>query len=112
MRLRLFTTCRGCGRKIYLDVHADSRRDLASAYGRSLRIRCPPCNRVDTYYVSDVSAEEGVSGVPAGAVIGGLIGLLGGPLGLIIGGSIGALVGGSSDLTEREKVRRFNEEML
>ena len=29
--MRLFTTCRGCGRKIYLDVHADSRRDLAKS---------------------------------------------------------------------------------
>lgn len=108
--MRLFVICKSCGRKTYLNIYANSRRDLIRRYGKYLTIRCPACNHENRYHVGEVFAEEGVSKVPAGAIVGGLVGLLGGPPGVIFGGGIGALIGGTADATEKERVRRFNKE--
>lgn len=103
-----------CGHKIYLSIVANTRRDLIKQLGgRSFTLQCPVCKQRDTYDVNDVFAEEGDTAIPAGAILGGILGgLIGGPAGLIIGGLLGAGAGGSGDAAEREKVNRFNRDVV
>ena len=108
--MRLYVICKHCGRKIYLNMVASSRREIAQKYGKFLSITCRFCHSKNTYSVNEIFAEPGVSNVPAGAIGGGLVGLLGGPLGILIGGGIGALIGGSLDAEDVERANRFNGE--
>lgn len=108
--MRLFVKkCENCHQKIYLNVFARTRKKLRLEIGESFEVKCNHCDYIGTYWVDDVWAEEGPPSLPAGAVIGGLIGLLGGPLGLIFGGGVGALLGANADENENRMVRRFNK---
>ncbi len=101
--------CKHCGKKIYLNVLAYTREELRKKIGEPFEVKCNHCGYVGTYWADDVFAEEGAPALPVGAIIGGLIGLLGGPLGLIIGGGLGALLGANADENERKLVIRFNK---
>ncbi|MEA2033506.1 MAG: hypothetical protein U9N41_07995 [Euryarchaeota archaeon] len=107
--MRLFVECHHCHRRIYLGITAEGRNELIQRLGSSdFEVECPHCNYSDTYSVNEVFAVES-NVLPAGAIIGGLIGLLGGPIGLIIGSSAGALLGASADAEDQRKARLFNE---
>lgn len=107
--MRLFIKkCKNCGQKIYLNVFAHTREELRRKIGDPFEVKCNHCGHIDTYWADGVYAEEGPPSLPAGAIIGGLIGLLGGPLGLIIGGGLGALLGANADENEGRMVRGFN----
>lgn len=101
--MRLFTAC-PAGHKLYLTLRADTRTDLAPF----LEVQCPKHGRIVVPRAS-VFAEESSAQIESGAVIGGLVGLVGGPLGVLVGGTLGALFGANSVNTEQDRVRRFNE---
>ena len=52
--------------------------------------------------VHDQVEDAQVTATAAGAVVGGIVGLLSGPLGLLVGGATGAVVGTLFDLAESE----------
>ena len=110
--MRLYAICKNCGKKIYLIINFTSRKEIAGKYGERLSITCMSCNSKSTYSVNEIFAESSVSNVPAGVIIGGLIGLIGGPLGAMVGGGIGASLGGTSDAKEIKRVNRFNMEKV
>lgn len=111
--MRLYVRCSHCGYRTYLNVVVDSRSALESRIGLLFRMRCSHCGISETYSVNDVVAEGGSSAVPAGAILGGIVGaLIGGPIGLMLGGGAGAVLGGGGDAQERERVNRFNREMV
>lgn len=62
----------------------------------------------ETYSVEDVYAEEDDNSTAAGAIIGGLIGLIAGPAGVVGGGVIGGLIGSDNDNKDSRKVSIFN----
>ena len=89
--------------KIYLRKIANTRFELANKIGGTkftLRGR--------RYSVNDVKAEAESSDTAAGAILGGLIGLIGGPIGVLTGTTIGGLIGNSSESEENKQVRTFN----
>lgn len=106
--MRLYVNCKQDGQKIFLNLFAHTREEWRRKVGEYFLVECN-CGYKGTYSVNDVFAEEGVSSVPAGAVLGGLIGLLAGPLGMILGGTLGTLLGATTDENEKMKVRKFND---
>jgi len=108
--MRLFIReCKHCRNRIYLNVTASTRKHLAERIGGSeFEIQCSHCAQYTYYTINDVFAEQSVSATPAGAIIGGLVGLIGGPLGMLIGGVFGTLWGANADEKERRIVNRFN----
>lgn len=109
-KMRLYIReCNHCKRRIYLSIIAPTRERLAGRIGYSFEIECPYCRKKFSYHrISEVFAEQGPPATPAGALLGGLIGLIGGPSGMIIGGTLGTLWGANADEEERKKVNRFN----
>lgn len=89
--------------KVYLDVVASTRRELAQLIG-SWNFYLGSSG----YSVYDVYAENDSNNMTTGAVVGGAVGLLGGPIGVIVGGVVGGLIGNSSDESEDKQVHRFN----
>ena len=89
--MRLYVVCRECGDKIYLDIVANSRKELLDKVGKySFEVRCPHCGTKDYYTVNEVIAEPSVGTTLAGAGLGVLVGgVLGGPIGLLLGGALG-----------------------
>jgi hypothetical protein len=108
--MRLFVTCKNCSRKIILTEKYSSRGELRlNIGGESFHIQCNTCGSNNLiYFISDVVAENENKSLVAGAVIGGIIGFLGGPIGAIISGGIGAAIGGVNDTDEKSKVENFN----
>lgn len=90
-------------RKIYLNLTANSRDELAYKLGDG-RFTIGG----DSYHVNDVKAESDSSSTAGGALIGGLIGLLSGGTGAIIGGILGGAIGNSSDQEDLQRVQVFN----
>ncbi len=91
-------------KKIYLRAKARSRTGLAKRLGKSsFKIRGY------IYSVNEVFAEKEGSDTATGALIGGILGILGGPIGFIVGTTTGGLVGNSSENQEDEAVRYFNK---
>jgi hypothetical protein len=91
-----------------LNVLAPTREELANRTGYSFKIQCPHCQKFSHHNIDEISAEHGPPATPAGAILGGLIGLIGGPLGMLIGGGLGTLWGASSDEEESKNVDIFN----
>lgn len=106
--MKLYIICHHCRNKIYLNLVALSRQEVANSWGYTFNINCPYCSYASTYTVNEIFAEEGPSSAVGGAVLGGLIGLIGGPLGMLIGGAVGGLAGSNADEEERKRVGRFN----
>ncbi len=107
--MKLFLYCHHCGRKIYLASKAKTRGQLARQWGHNFALECPHCSNFGTYSVNQVYGEKTTQGntLPV-AVIGGLIGLVGGPAGVLAGGTIGGILGKTADDKELIEVRRFN----
>ena len=61
------------------------------------------------YSNRNVFAEAEAGQTTGGAVLGGLVGLLGGPIGLILGGAAGAMLGAANENSEQTKANRFNQ---
>jgi hypothetical protein len=108
--MRLFVgRCNHCQERIYLPIAAPSRDQLAHQIGDySFKIECPRCHNHSSYEVKEVSADPSPSSTPAGAILGGLVGLIGGPAGMLVGASLGTLWGAGEDEEEKKKVIRFN----
>ena len=107
--MRLFIRgCNHCRNRIYLSIITQTRDQLANRIGYSFQILCPHCRNYSYYDVNEVFAEPGPPATPAGAILGGLVGLIGGPLGMLIGGGLGALWGASADDEEGRRVNTFN----
>lgn len=104
--MRLYVT--HCDRRIYLGISASDRYQLAESVGTRFRVQCPRCGGYYDYSVDEVVAEPESGAAPGGAILGGLIGLIGGPLGMLIGGGVGTLWGAKADQDEERKANRFN----
>ncbi|MCT4636577.1 MAG: hypothetical protein N4A72_02620 [Bacteroidales bacterium] len=90
------------GEKVVLDISASTRKQLASKIGFKFYVKGEP------YTVDDVVAEPSSNDTAGGAVIGGLLGLLGGGVGVLIGGVAGGLIGGIRDEDEKKSINHFN----
>ena len=101
--MRLFV--RSGSHKLYLTIVAPTRSELAQRLGSEWFTMGEHSH---TFHVSNVEAEASASNVPAGAVVGGLIGLLAGPLGLLTGSIVGGAIGNNSDRNEIAQIQRFN----
>ncbi len=110
--MKLFVICKSCSNKIYLKEKSKTRRTLANKIGEEFTITCPHCNNIDFYNVYDVFAEVETNNAAGGAIIGGLIGLIGGPIGALSGSTIGGILGYSSDENERKAVQKFNNSRI
>lgn len=109
INMRLYTYCRHCGQKIYLQIVVLTRRDLPSP----LTTKCLYCRIEDHYFPYDVYAEPGAGAPIAGAALGAIVGgLIGGPIGLLLGGALGGTAGAGSEQRDREAAQRFNEEVV
>lgn len=100
--MRLFV-CNQNNQKVYLDVTARNRKELASKIGFSFMVLR------EYYNVNNVFAEASSNDTAAGALIGGLIGLLGGGIGVLLGGVAGGLAGNTKDDQEKRLVYHFNQ---
>ncbi len=110
--MKLFVVCKSCGNKIYLKEKSQTRRTLTNRIGKEFHITCPHCNNKNIYNVHDVFAEAETNNAAGGAIIGGLIGLIGGPIGALSGSTIGGLLGYGSDENERKAVQKFNNSRI
>ena len=110
--MQIYLPCSNCNKKILLNSPARTRGELASIWGDHFHIACPHCNYQGLYSVTHVYAEVRDKSAAAGAIIGGLIGLLLGPEGALIGSAIGGAGGFAKDEEEKKKVQRFNESYL
>lgn len=107
MRLYIDDCCY-CHQRIYLNITAFTRTELANKIGYSFEVECPVCHNRAIYSVDRVFAESGQSSVPGGAILGGLIGLIAGPEGALLGGLIGSAVGANADEEDKKRAQRFN----
>ena len=57
---------------------------------------------------NDVIVEAETNFTAGGAVVGGLLGVLGGPIGIVLGGTIGGLLGANADSEEQKRLRQFD----
>ncbi|MFZ5500925.1 MAG: hypothetical protein ACOY58_03320 [Candidatus Micrarchaeota archaeon] len=104
--MRLYVVCRKCNTKIYFRSEAKTRHELPHHFELSCNVLL--CRHKEIYTPGDVIAEPNLS-ASSGALLGGLIGLVGGPEGAIICGILGAGIGEKIERDEHEAVRRFNE---
>lgn len=93
--------------KIYLNVKANTRSELAKQLG-SKRFKAK--NKM--YYVNQVRAERGSDNTSAGMILGGVLGLFGGPVGMAVGGALGTILGKEQDQKELKEVEEFNRSVL
>lgn len=100
--------CIYCHQRIYLNVTASTRVELANRIGYYFEVECPFCHHHQSYSVDRVFAESGQSNVPGVAILGGLIGLIAGPEGALLGGLIGSAIGAKADNEDRGRVQHFN----
>ena len=105
MRLFVFDK-RNPHKKIYLNVVAPTRRQLAAIIGPEFRFEEDPYHFY--YAFRDVYAESGSNDTLKGGILGAVIGLLGGPIGAFLGGISGSLIGKSRDEDEYKLVEQFN----
>lgn len=89
--------------KVYLSVTALSREQLMHQLG-SKRFQVMG----NIYNINQVFAEVSDDNISAGALVGGLIGILGGGAGILLGSAVGGLIGNESDNIEKERVLLFN----
>lgn len=106
--MRLFVKCPSTKKRIYLSINVESRRDLPKRFS----IKCPYESAHHEYKRIDVCAEPEKGTQVGGALLGGLIGLVGGPLGLVIGGLAGAFLGDRIEKSEASEAHAFNQERI
>lgn len=101
--MRLYVKDPSSGQKIYLQLAAATRKDLANAIGgQTFSVQG------QTFHVRDVMAGIGADSATVGAMVGAVIGVLAGAPGVIAGSAIGALLGGNQAEQEKRQVDRFN----
>jgi hypothetical protein len=88
--------------KVYLNLEAETRNQLSHYLGSH---QFYANNFI--FNVNQVWAET-TDKTPAGAFVGGLIGVLAGPIGIIAGGILGGIIGNDTTKTEKQKVDIFN----
>lgn len=105
----LIKHCDNCQNPIRLDIIVANRNGLRQRFGGDfIKVRCGTCAHERIYSIRRVEAVKDSNNTGTGAVVGGLIGLLGGPLGVLIGGGLGAALGGANDTEETRKINNFN----
>ena len=98
------------GEKIYLNMTAHSKSELM------LLLRGSHFNfgSDELFTVNQVIAEsenESNMNTAIGAVLGGIVGILGGPGGMVIGASLGGILGNTKDLAEKRSIETFNNSL-
>jgi anti-sigma factor RsiW len=91
------------GSRIYIQMNAASRRELASAIGAEHFEA-----NGKRYHVRDIKAEEESDNTALSAVVGALIGLMAGMPGVLAGTFLGGLYGSAKTQEERSQAENFN----
>lgn len=106
--LHLFITIND--KKIYLNVHGNSRYEISQMLGKKFRLKKYPDME---WSVNDIMAEAKItSNIPIGMIVGGLIGILGGGIGLIVGMFLGYMLGESEDKKIEKYINNFNYQKI
>lgn len=101
--MRLYVIDKTTGEKIHLQLVADSRQHLAAKIGAtSFNVNN------QRFHANEVFAETGTDQATVSALIGGVIGMLGGAPGVIAGSAIGALLGSNQAQKEKDAAALFN----
>jgi len=101
--MKLYISNNISNQKIYLNMLASTREELAYLIGSPWFFM-----NGEQYHVHNVVAESESNNTVAGAIVGGLIGLVTGSAGILIGAAIGGALGSGGDKSEAEKVKYFN----
>ena len=103
--------CKNCDYRFDVASNAKTRQDLAHIF----YLTCSYCHTTLQYTPIDVCAESSEINPAGGALIGGLVGLVGsaisavsGGIGVIVGALAGAAISNSSREKDEQAVRRFN----
>jgi uncharacterized protein YcfJ len=102
--VRLFVRCPITGQQLILSYIATSRSQLPATF----HLQNAACGHVHTFTRFQVQAESTPGATGAGAILGGLVGLLGGPIGAILGVLAGGGIGSNAERADREAADRFN----
>ena len=95
------------GNRIYINVLASTRQELANRIGSPWFIV-----HGQTFHVNNVRAQTSGSNTASGAVVGGLIGILAGPIGILAGSILGGAIGNGSDKTENAQIMYFENSRI
>ncbi len=99
--MKLYVKCPTFNKRVYITNKIIFRSELPKYF----KIKCPFEDKIHAYNRNDVNAEPEKGYLAGGAILGGLIGFLGGPLGIIIGGLAGTVLG---DAIERKDIVKTN----
>lgn len=101
--MKLYVVHPNTGQKIYLNISATTRHNLARQIGSYSFY----ANDIE-YHINDVYAEIETNDTVAGAAVGGLVGTVAGPIGILVGGIVGGILGNTNDTSKMNAVRIFN----
>ena len=101
--MKLYVKEHKTGKKIYLDIVAENRKQVRQMLGS-----CLFEINGETYHISEIMAEPTQINTIAGAVLGGIVGGISGPAGFFLGGITGAVLTENHNNKEYSKVEYFN----
>lgn len=104
--MKLFVVDRQTKKKIFLDINARNRAELANRIGRTFTVKGK------RYTIHDVKASADNSNTVGGVVVGALFGILAGPGGVALGGAAGGLIGGAKVSDDKKRAQRFNRDRV
>lgn len=92
------------GHTIYLVFHniVERRIDIPPNFS----VVCQICNRRYNFQNNQVLVEQEYYAASS-AILGGIIGVLGGSIGIILGASIGYVIGSNAEAEERNRIHNF-----
>jgi len=103
--MKLFVVNPDSNEKIPLTVKAKDRKDLLNKIGAE---KFTVDESMKEYSINDVRAELSSGGKEISAVVGGLLGLVGGGVGALAGAAFGTFIGMQSEEKEKMEVEHFN----
>src|SRR5688572_22163228 len=93
--MKIYCNCNSCNNKMYLSFTAQTRQQLANAWGNYFSINCKTCQSPNQVYINSVIAETTQGNIPyATGAGGGLVGAIAGPIGVVFGLVVGGIAGG------------------
>ena len=101
--MKLYVIHPKTGQKIYLNITAKDRQELAY----KIESKNFTINNI-SFNVNDVYAEAENNNGLTGAIVGGLLGVMAGPIGMLIGTTAGYWLA-SEKYSEAGQVKHFNE---
>ncbi len=104
--MKYYIICKKDREKIYLRLN--NLIPTRNHFVDSFSVYCPTCASYELFRNNDIIAETETLDISAGAILGGLIGMMISPVGAIIGTMLGSLMTGNFRIRENIAIRRFN----